>query len=96
LALGSIAIGWWAFGLAAVGWKCAAGAVALARYYAVGVIVRAAAANTPAAKEWLHSQWFMEVVNFFLHQAHWWILFCVVVALGLGARRAWQLRRLSR
>jgi len=38
----------------------------------------------------------MEIVNFFLYQAHWWILLCVVVALGLGVWQAWQLRRLSR
>jgi hypothetical protein len=31
-----------------------------------------------------------------LHQAHWWILLCVVIALGLRGWGAWQVRRLSR
>jgi hypothetical protein len=96
LALGSIAIGWYAFGMGAAGWKAAAGVVAIAHDYAVGVIARAAVANTQAAKAWFASQWSMEIVKLFLHQAHWWILFCAVLALGLVARRAWQLRRLSR
>jgi RNA polymerase sigma factor (sigma-70 family) len=100
LAIGSIAIGWWAFGLAAVGGQSAAGVVAVAHDYALGPIVRAAEANTPAAKEWFgnewfQSQWFMEIVNFFLH-SQWWILLIVVVALGLRVWRGWQLRRLSR
>jgi len=95
LAVGSLAFGWWALGCAAAGVKCAVGFAAVARDYAVGIAT--SAANTgAAAKEWLTRQWLPDFTEVMLHQAHWWILLCVVIALGLRAWRAWQLRRLSR
>jgi hypothetical protein len=65
---------------------------ALARDYAVGIA--ASAANTGApAKEWLTHHWFFDFADVMLHQAHWWILLCVVVALGLRVWRSRQLRQ---
>jgi hypothetical protein len=91
LAVGSLAFGWWALGCAAAAVKCAVGFGALARDYAVGIA--ASAANTgAAAKEWLAHQWLSDFAHVMLHQAHWWILLCVVVALCLRAWRARQLR----
>ena len=95
LAVGSLAFGWWALGCAAAGVKCAVGFAALAREYAVGIA--ASAANTEAAaKEWVKTQWFSDFTEVMLHQAHWWILLCVAIALGLRVWRARQLRRPSR
>ena len=83
------------FGCAAAGAKCAVGFAALARDYAMGIA--ASAANTgAAAKEWVTTQWFSDFTGLMLRQVHWWILSCVVIALGLRVWRAWQLRRLSR
>jgi RNA polymerase sigma factor (sigma-70 family) len=96
LAVGSLAFGWWALGCAAAGVKCAVGFAALARDYAVGIAVTAAEAGTATAKEWVTKQWFSDFSRVLLHQAHSWILLCVVVALVLARWRAWQLRRLSR
>lgn len=95
LAVGSLAFGWWALGCAAAGVKCAVGFAALAREYAVGIA--ASAANTEAAaKEWVKTQWFSDFTEVMLHRAHWWILLCVAIALGLRVWRARQLRRPSR
>jgi hypothetical protein len=94
LALGSLAAGWWAFGVLAVGWKAAAGAVAIAYGYAIGGVVRAAEANTPAAAQWFQAQWFTAPVAIFVTQvAGWLILACIVVPMGLIAYRAWSLHR---
>src|SRR5262245_21730800 len=95
LAVGSLAFGWWALGCAAAGVKCAVGFGALARDYAVGIAT--SAANTgSAAKEWLVHQWFSDFANVMLHQAHWWILLCMAVALFLRMWRARQLGQCSR
>jgi hypothetical protein len=71
------------------------GFAALARDYAVGIAASAAEAGT-SAKEWVRTQWLSDFTDVMLYQAHWWILLCVVVALGLRVWRARQLRRLSR
>jgi len=94
LALGSLAFGWWALGCAAAGVKCAVGLAALSRDYAVGIAASAAETGA-AAKEWLTHQWFTDFVEVMLHQSHWWILLCAVVALVLRTLRSGQLRRLS-
>jgi len=91
LAVGSLAFGWWALGCAAAGIKCAVGFAAVARDYAVGIAASAAESGA-AAKDWVRTQWFSDFTEVTLHQAHWWILSCIVVALGL---RAWHFRRLS-
>lgn len=96
LAVGSIALGWWAFGLGAMGWKAAAGGAVVARDYALGALARAAEANTPAAKEWFFSQWFVAPVEWFLHSAHWLILFIILISLGRLWYRSRQLRPPSR
>jgi hypothetical protein len=96
LAVGSIAVGWWSVGLAAVGWKSAAGAAVIAKDYAVGVLARAAEANTPVAKEWFLSQWFIEPVRWFVYSAHWVILLIIVISLGRVLSRSRKLRVLSR
>jgi RNA polymerase sigma factor (sigma-70 family) len=90
-AVGTLALGWWALGCAAAGVKCAAGLAALARDYAVGIAANASETGS-AAKEWLAHQWLPDFADVMLHQIHWWILFCVVVALGLRVWRARQLR----
>jgi hypothetical protein len=86
LAAGSLAFGWWAVGCAAAGVKCAVGFAALARDYAVGIAASAAEVG-PSAKEWVRTQWLSDFTDVMLHQAHWWILLCVVAALGLRGRR---------
>jgi hypothetical protein len=96
LAVGSLAFGWWALGCAAAGVKCAVGFAAVARDYAVGIVTNPTATGTAAAKDWVKTQWLPDFVEVMVHQAHWWILLCVVIALGLRAWRALQLRRLSR
>ncbi len=96
LAVGSIAVGWWAFGLGAIGWKAAAGGAVVARDYALGALARAAEANTPAAKEWFFSQWFVAPVGWFLQSAHWLILLVILISLGRLWYRSRQLRRSSR
>ena len=94
LALGSLAAGWWAFGVMAVGWKAAAGAIAIAHDYAIGGLVRAAEANTPAAAQWFQAQWFTVPVAIFVTRiAVWLVLLCIVVPMGLIAYRAWRLHR---
>ena len=96
LAAGSVAMGWLAFGVAAVGWKAAGGGAVLAHDYAVGLWVRAAEANTTAAKEWFQSKGVADSVTFYFSHVHWIVLLAVVAALGVKAHRSWQLRRLSR
>jgi RNA polymerase sigma factor (sigma-70 family) len=96
LAAGSVAMGWLAFGVAAVGWKAAGGGAALAHDYAVGVWVRAAEANTAAAKEWFQSQGIVDGVTFYFSHVHWIVLLAAVAAFGMKAHRSWKLRRLSR
>lgn len=95
-ALGSLAFGWWAVGCAAVGWKCALGFASMARDYALGLVASAAEANTEIAKEWFRSQWLSDLTNLFVHQAHWWILGMVALAIILGWRRKRQERITSR
>lgn len=95
LAVGSLAFGWWALGCAAAGVKCAVGFAALARDYAVGIAASAAEVGT-VAKEWVRTQWLSDFTDVMLHQAHWWILLCVVFALGLHVWRFRQLRQPSR
>lgn len=92
LAVGSLAFGWWALGCAAAGVKCAVGFGAVARDYAVG-IAASAAETGPAAKQWLTRQWSTDFTEVMLHQAHWWILLCVVIALGLRLWRTRQFRQ---
>ncbi len=87
LAAGSLAFGWWSLGCAAAGVKCAVGFAAVARDYAVGIAVSGAEAGTAAAKEWVTTQWLSDFTEVMLHQVHWWILLCIVVALVL---RAWR------
>jgi zinc protease len=93
LAVGSIALGWWSFGLGAIGWKSAAGGAVVAREYALGALARAAEVNTPAAKEWFFSQWFVTPVAWFVYSAHWIILLIVVVSLTRLWRRSRLIRR---
>jgi len=95
LAVGSLAFGWWALGCVAAGIKCAVGFAAVARDYAVGIVASAAGTGS-AAKEWLTREWLSDFTEVMLHQIHWWILLCVVVALSLWTWRAWQLGRISR
>jgi RNA polymerase sigma factor (sigma-70 family) len=91
LAIGSLAFGWWALGCAAAGVKCAVGFAAVARDYAVGIA--ASAANTGAvAKQWLVRQWPSDFADVIVHQSHWWILCCVVVAILL---RMWHARQIA-
>jgi len=82
LAVGSIAFGWWALGFVSAGLKCAIGFGAVARDYAIGQAASATETGT-AAKEWLRTQLFRDFTEVILHHAHWWILLCVVIALGL-------------
>jgi RNA polymerase sigma factor (sigma-70 family) len=96
LAVGSLAFGWWALGCAAVAMKCAVGFAALARDYAVGIATSATEASTIAAKEWVRTQWLSDFTHVMLHEAHWWILLCVTMALALRVWHDRQLRRLSR
>jgi RNA polymerase sigma factor (sigma-70 family) len=91
-AAGGLALGWWALGCAAAGVKCAVGFAAVARDYAVGLLTSGAEAGTTAAKEWVRTQWVLDLTRVMLHQAHWWILLCVMVALCLRSWRAWRLR----
>ncbi|HMJ64704.1 MAG TPA: hypothetical protein VK615_05080, partial [Candidatus Binatia bacterium] len=93
LAVGSLAFGWWALGCAAAGVKCAVGFAALARDYALGIVATAAQPGTAAAKDWIKTQWLSDFSAVILHHIHWWILLCVVVALGLRAWRTRQLRQ---
>jgi hypothetical protein len=94
LALGSLAAGWWAIGFSALAWKGAAGAAAVAHDYAVGGIVSAAQANTPAAVAWFAAQWFTGPTAVFATVVvPWLILASIVVPVALMLRRAWRLRR---
>jgi len=96
LAFGSVAVGWWSFGLGAIGWKSAAGGAVIARDYALGALARAAEVNTPVAKEWFFSQWFVEPVAWFLYSAHWLILAIIVMSLARVMHRSRKLRVHSR
>gem|GEM_PF-6643125 len=57
--------------------------------------IRAAEANTVAAKAWFGSQWFIEPVGFFFQHIFWVILLSAVIPLGLVVWRAWKRRRLA-
>lgn len=92
VAFGSLAAGWWAFGLVALGGKSAIGGVASAQDFAMGPLVWAAEANTPAAQAWFASQWSSIPAAAFLLSAHWIILAIILVAWG----RMWFLRKQSR
>src|SRR5262249_27493565 len=96
LAVGSPAFGWWGLGCAPLGIKCGVGFAALARDYAVGIAATATEPGTTVAKEWVRTQWLSDFARLILHQAHWWILLCVALALSLRVWRDRQLRRLSR
>jgi len=89
LAVGSLAFGWWALGCAAAAVKCAVGFAAVARDYAVGIAASAAQSGT-VAKDWLKTQWLADLTEVIVHQAHWWILGCVAIALVL---RFWRERQ---
>jgi RNA polymerase sigma factor (sigma-70 family) len=95
LAVGSLAFGWWALGCAAAGVKCAVGFAAVARDYAVGMVASGAEAGTQAARDWLKNEWLADFGNVIVHQAHWWALLCVIVALGLRVWRTRQLRQVA-
>jgi hypothetical protein len=82
VAFGSVAVGWCAYGVGALGWRAAAGGAAVANDYAVGAIVRAAEANTPAAKAWFTSQWHSVLVELFVYNSHWVILLAILLLLG--------------
>ena len=58
-------------GRALRGWIAAVG-----RDSAVGLVAIAADAGTPAATAWVTREWFADVVEVMVHQAHWWILVC--------------------
>jgi hypothetical protein len=88
LSFGSVAVGFWAYGLGAIGWRSAFGAAAVARDFAVGVVVRAAEANTPAAKEWFASQWLRAPLDLLAHETHWLVLLVLLMAVVLGAHRS--------
>lgn len=90
LAVGSLAFGWWAVGCAAAGVKSAVGFAAVARDYAVGLVVSANEAGSAAAREWMMTQWFSDMAELFVHQAHWWVLGMLVAGLALGR---WQHRQ---
>ena len=75
---GLVAAGWWSFGCIALGWLAAAGAVAVARDYALGFIAQAAQTNTVEAQEWFRSQWFTQCAGFISEHALWF-LFCGIV-----------------
>ncbi len=92
LALGSLAAGWHAMGIVAVAWKGAAGVIAIAHDFAAGPSARAIEANTVLAREWFASQWFAGAAALFFAGLPLVILLCIVVPLGLLARRAWRLR----
>jgi len=93
LAVGSLAFGWWALGCVAAGVKCAVGFAALARDYAVGIVTTATEAGTDAAKAWVRTEWLADFAAVLLHQAHWWILLCVGIALVLRGWLRWRARR---
>lgn len=86
LAVGGLGFGWWSLGCAAAGVKAAVGFAAIARDYAVGMVASAAQTGAPA-KEWIAHQWWPDFLELMLHRSHWWILLCLVVALGLRAFR---------
>jgi hypothetical protein len=90
VACGSVALGWWAYGVGALGWRAAAGGAAVANDYAVGVIARAAEANTPVAKEWFTSQWHSVLVELFAYSAHGVILLAILLLPGLILYRSWK------
>ena len=86
LSVGSLAFGWWALACAAAAVKCAVGFAAVARDYAFGIVASGASVGA-AAKEWVLHQWWPDFMAVMLHQIHWWILLCIVVALAI---RAWR------
>ncbi len=95
VAFGTVAVGWCAYGLGALGWRAAAGGAVVANDYAVGVIARAAEANTPLANQWIASRWFSTPVELFAYNLHWVILAVILVWLGRMVHRSWKRRGLS-
>jgi RNA polymerase sigma factor (sigma-70 family) len=93
LAFGSLAAGWWALGVVAVAWRGAAGAVAIAHDYAIGAIVRAAEANSEAARAWFASQWFAGLGVILSIGLGALVLLAIVASLGVMAYRGWRMRR---
>lgn len=87
-ALGTLAFGWWAIGCAAAGVKCAVGFAAIARDYAVGIAASATQVGS-VAKEWVKTEWPADFARVMVHQMHWWIVGCIVIALAL---RVWRNR----
>ena len=63
--LGGIALGYQTFGGCSIAWDCAAGAVAIARNNADGIIVAAAHANDALSTHFFHSNWFFHAGNVF-------------------------------
>jgi RNA polymerase sigma factor (sigma-70 family) len=92
LAAGSLAAGWWAFGGAAVGWRAAAGGVAIAHDYAIGGLTRAAEAGTPEAFAWFGQQWFVAPIALFFVSLPVVVLLAIAVPIAVLLRRAWRLR----
>jgi RNA polymerase sigma factor (sigma-70 family) len=90
-ALGSLAFGWWAVGFGAAGIKAAAGIVAVARDFAVGLAVSAEEAGNQIAVEWFQSMWLADMRAVMLDSLHWWLLGCVGLALALSM---WRNRRM--
>jgi hypothetical protein len=90
-ALGSLAFGWWAVGFGAAGIKAAAGIVAVARDFAVGLAVSAEEAGSQIAVEWFQSMWLADMRAVMLDSLHWWLLGCVGLALALSM---WRNRRM--
>lgn len=91
-ALGSLAFGWWAVGFGAGGVKAAAGIVAVARDYAVGVAVSAEEAGSQIAVEWFQTRWLADMRSGLLESLHWWLLVCAGFALALRMWRNWRMR----
>ena len=63
--LGGIALGYQTFGGCSIAWDCAAGAIAIARNYADGIIVAAAHANDALSDHFFHNSWFFHAGNLF-------------------------------
>jgi hypothetical protein len=52
-AYGALAIGWQTFGGCAVAWNAAQGGMAVAHYFALGVVAHAVQANTEIARQFI-------------------------------------------
>jgi RNA polymerase sigma factor (sigma-70 family) len=77
-ALGGAVAGWQAIGGFAIGWQSAVGNLALAHDFAVGNIVRAAQANTEAAKQFVNSGTFLPAASFINRHMFWMNLTWIV------------------